>query len=160
MPIWIQLARQISEKDAILQQQDLLFFQQLQHLSVRSHLGSRCLSSSDLKLGFSNCTLKVCAWIIIFNPAIYEKLVAKVVTTSMGRSNCAHNFVSGKKVDKFLPKEEYFGKALYTFDIGQNDLAGAFYSKSFDQILASIPTILLEFETGIKVSFIPRILSE
>lgn len=37
------------------------------------------------------------------------------------------------------------------FDIGQNDLAGAFYSKSLDQVLASIPTILLEFETGIKV---------
>lgn len=37
------------------------------------------------------------------------------------------------------------------FDIGQNDLAGAFYSKTLDQILASIPTILLEFETGIKV---------
>ena len=37
------------------------------------------------------------------------------------------------------------------FDIGQNDLAGAFYSKSLDQILASIPTILVEFETGIQV---------
>jgi hypothetical protein len=37
------------------------------------------------------------------------------------------------------------------FDIGQNDLAGAFYSKDLDQILSSIPTILLEFETGIKV---------
>jgi hypothetical protein len=37
------------------------------------------------------------------------------------------------------------------FDIGQNDLAGAFYSKTLDQVLASIPTILLEFETGIKV---------
>ncbi|EYU44313.1 hypothetical protein MIMGU_mgv11b011321mg [Erythranthe guttata] len=35
------------------------------------------------------------------------------------------------------------------FDIGQNDLAGAFYSKTFDQILASIPTILLQFEDGI-----------
>lgn len=39
------------------------------------------------------------------------------------------------------------------FDIGQNDLAGAFYSKTLDQVLASIPTILIEFETGIKVSF-------
>ena len=37
------------------------------------------------------------------------------------------------------------------FDIGQNDIAGAFYSQSLDQVLASIPTILLEFETGIKV---------
>ncbi|CAA3029831.1 GDSL esterase/lipase At1g54790-like isoform X2 [Olea europaea var. sylvestris] len=32
----------------------------------------------------------------------------------------------------------------------QNDLAGAFYSKTFDQILALIPSILSEFEDGIK----------
>ncbi|XP_057496107.1 GDSL esterase/lipase At1g54790-like [Actinidia eriantha] len=55
-----------------------------------------------------------------------------------------------KKFDKYLPSEDYFGKGLYMFDIGQNDLAGAFYSKSLDQILASIPTILAEFEAGIK----------
>ncbi|KAL5835590.1 hypothetical protein ACOSQ3_015148 [Xanthoceras sorbifolium] len=56
----------------------------------------------------------------------------------------------GKKLDKYLPAEAYFQKGLYTFDIGQNDLAGAFYSKTFDQIVASIPTILLELETGLK----------
>lgn len=37
------------------------------------------------------------------------------------------------------------------FDIGQNDLAGAFYSKTDDQVIASIPIILLEFESGIRV---------
>ncbi|KAK9919746.1 hypothetical protein M0R45_028325 [Rubus argutus] len=56
----------------------------------------------------------------------------------------------GKKFDKYLPTEDFFGKGLYMFDIGQNDIAGAFYSKTLDQILASIPTILAEFETGIK----------
>ncbi|KAL5770847.1 hypothetical protein ACOSP7_015001 [Xanthoceras sorbifolium] len=56
----------------------------------------------------------------------------------------------GKKLDKYLPAEAYFQKGLYMFDIGQNDLAGAFYSKTFDQIVASIPTILLELETGLK----------
>lgn len=56
-----------------------------------------------------------------------------------------------RKFDKYIPSAESFGKGLYMFDIGQNDLAGAFYSKSLDQVLASIPTILLEFETGIKV---------
>lgn len=35
--------------------------------------------------------------------------------------------------------------------MGQNDLDGAFYSKSEDQVVASIPAILTEFETGIKV---------
>lgn len=40
------------------------------------------------------------------------------------------------------------------FDIGQNDLAGAFYSKTEDQVIASIPKILSEFESGLKVPFI------
>ncbi|XP_008246516.1 PREDICTED: GDSL esterase/lipase At1g54790 isoform X1 [Prunus mume] len=56
----------------------------------------------------------------------------------------------GKNFSKYLPTEDFFSKGLYMFDIGQNDLAGAFYSKTLDQILASIPTILLEFETGLK----------
>ncbi|XP_062178229.1 GDSL esterase/lipase At1g54790 isoform X2 [Alnus glutinosa] len=55
-----------------------------------------------------------------------------------------------KKLKRYLPAEDNFEKALYMFDIGQNDLAGAFYSKSLDQILGSIPTILGEFENGIK----------
>ncbi|XP_058740572.1 GDSL esterase/lipase At1g54790-like isoform X1 [Vicia villosa] len=55
-----------------------------------------------------------------------------------------------RKFDKYVPSQDSFEKGLYMFDIGQNDLAGAFYSKSLDQILASIPTILVEFETGIK----------
>lgn len=56
---------------------------------------------------------------------------------------------TGRKYDKYIPSQDSFGKALYMLDIGQNDLAGAFYSKSFDQILASIPYILQEFEAGI-----------
>ncbi|XP_021742450.1 GDSL esterase/lipase At1g54790-like [Chenopodium quinoa] len=55
---------------------------------------------------------------------------------------------TGRKYDKYIPAQDSFEKALYMFDIGQNDLAGAFYSKSFDQILASIPYILQEFEAG------------
>jgi len=62
-----------------------------------------------------------------------------------------HHNVSGRKFDKYVPDENVFEKGLYMFDIGQNDLAGAFYSKTLDQILASIPTILLELEKGIKV---------
>ncbi|GAB2277513.1 hypothetical protein Dimus_012220 [Dionaea muscipula] len=56
----------------------------------------------------------------------------------------------GKKFNKYLPTTDYFRSGLYMFDIGQNDLAGAFYSKTLDQILASIPSILVEFEAGIK----------
>ncbi|XVE89723.1 hypothetical protein DITRI_Ditri20bG0018600 [Diplodiscus trichospermus] len=60
---------------------------------------------------------------------------------------------NGKKLDKYLPTEDYFQKGLYMFDIGQNDLAGAFYSKTFDQVLALIPSLLTEFETGIKAIY-------
>ncbi|XP_043710878.1 GDSL esterase/lipase At1g54790-like [Telopea speciosissima] len=56
----------------------------------------------------------------------------------------------GENFDKFLPQEDYFKQGLYMFDIGQNDLDGAFSSSSEDQVLALIPTILSEFETGIK----------
>ncbi|KAK8542361.1 hypothetical protein V6N13_137066 [Hibiscus sabdariffa] len=59
----------------------------------------------------------------------------------------------GKKLDKYLPAEDYFRNGLYMFDLGQNDLAGAFYSKTFDQILALIPLILTEFGTGIKILY-------
>ncbi|PIA39316.1 hypothetical protein AQUCO_02600040v1 [Aquilegia coerulea] len=56
----------------------------------------------------------------------------------------------GKKLSKYIPRKEYFRQGFYMFDIGQNDLALGFRSKSEDQVLASIPSILLEFETGIK----------
>jgi kinesin family protein 5 len=62
-----------------------------------------------------------------------------------------HNHVSGKTIDEYIPAEDYFEKGLYTFGIGQNDLTLAVYSLDLDQILSLIPTILLEFETGLKV---------
>jgi hypothetical protein len=52
---------------------------------------------------------------------------------------------------QYIPQDDYFSEGLYMFDIGQNDLAGEFYSKTEDQVIASIPTILLEFESGLKV---------
>lgn len=58
---------------------------------------------------------------------------------------------AARKYDKYLPAQDFFQKALYMFDIGQNDLAGAFYSKTLDQVLASIPTVLSVFEDGIAV---------
>ncbi|KAK1580916.1 hypothetical protein Q3G72_001318 [Acer saccharum] len=66
------------------------------------------------------------------------------------KSQVLELLAKGKKLAKYLPAEDYFRKGLYMFDIGQNDLAGAFYSKTFDQIVASIPTVLLEFENGLK----------
>ncbi|ONK68031.1 uncharacterized protein A4U43_C05F6470 [Asparagus officinalis] len=56
----------------------------------------------------------------------------------------------GNRFKRFIPQADFFSKGLYMFDIGQNDIAGAFYSQSEDQVLASIPAILSEFETGLK----------
>ncbi|KZV23683.1 GDSL esterase/lipase [Dorcoceras hygrometricum] len=55
-----------------------------------------------------------------------------------------------KIFDNYIPAQDSFQKALYMFDIGQNDLAGAFYSLTLDQILASIPTIISQFKDGIE----------
>lgn len=87
-------------------------------------------------------------------------LSAKNAFKKVGSTNffvlCVWVNYAAKKLDKYLPAADYFAKGLYMFDIGQNDLAGAFYSKPLDQVLASIPTILAEFEDGINVSIFAR----
>ncbi|KAL9246521.1 hypothetical protein vseg_020045 [Gypsophila vaccaria] len=57
----------------------------------------------------------------------------------------------GPIYEELLPKEEVFSKALYTFDIGQNDLtAGLFLNMSTDQVKEYIPDVLNQFTTVIK----------
>ncbi|KNA25714.1 hypothetical protein SOVF_003350 [Spinacia oleracea] len=52
---------------------------------------------------------------------------------------------------KLLPKAKYFSKALYTFDIGQNDLTGSFSpNMSPEQIKATMSDILDQIKTYIK----------
>lgn len=60
--------------------------------------------------------------------------------------------MAGRKYEKYLPPLDYYAKGLYMIDIGQNDIAGAFYSKTLDEVLASIPSILETFEAGLKVN--------
>jgi len=51
-----------------------------------------------------------------------------------------------------LPKEEYFSRALYTFDIGQNDLtSGYFHNMSIIQVKAYVPDVLDQFKNTVKV---------
>ena len=53
-----------------------------------------------------------------------------------------------------MPKEEYFTKALYTFDIGQNDLgAGFFGNMTVQEVNASVPDIVNTFSTNVKVLY-------
>ncbi|XP_074274392.1 GDSL esterase/lipase At3g26430-like [Silene latifolia] len=59
--------------------------------------------------------------------------------------------LKGQVFKELLPKGEYFSEALYTFDIGQNDLtAGLFLNLSTDQVKDNVPDILNQFTTVIK----------
>ncbi|XP_062158418.1 GDSL esterase/lipase At5g14450-like [Alnus glutinosa] len=49
-----------------------------------------------------------------------------------------------------LPRPEDFAKALYTLDIGQNDLHGGFWSMTEKQVLASIPNIINRFALALE----------
>ncbi|KAL8138242.1 LOW QUALITY PROTEIN: hypothetical protein V2J09_004243 [Rumex salicifolius] len=49
-----------------------------------------------------------------------------------------------------LPNPEYFNKALYTFDIGQNDLTVAFRSLNNEQVRALIPHILAQLSSAVQ----------
>ncbi|XP_041027239.1 GDSL esterase/lipase At3g26430-like [Juglans microcarpa x Juglans regia] len=52
---------------------------------------------------------------------------------------------------ELLPKREHFSRALYTFDIGQNDLtAGYFLNMSTDQVRAYVPDVLAQFTDIVK----------
>lgn len=64
-----------------------------------------------------------------------------------------HVIVVGDVFKRLMPPKEYFTRALYTFDIGQNDLgAGFFGNKSIAEVNASVPTILSRFSTDVKVN--------
>lgn len=51
-----------------------------------------------------------------------------------------------------MPKASDFSKALYTIDIGQNDLVIGFQNMTADQVKATIPNILNAFSQNIRVS--------
>ena len=51
-----------------------------------------------------------------------------------------------------LPNPQDFAKALYTFDIGQNDLSAGFRKLSFDQLRAEIPDMINQHAAAVRVS--------
>ncbi|CAI0456104.1 unnamed protein product [Linum tenue] len=51
---------------------------------------------------------------------------------------------------RHLPREVEFSKALYTFEIGQNDLAYGFQHSSEEDVWKSIPDILNQFAEAVK----------
>lgn len=51
-----------------------------------------------------------------------------------------------------LPRPREFSRALYIFDIGQNDLAAGFGKLSAVQLKAAIPDIVNQFAMAVTVS--------
>ena len=53
-----------------------------------------------------------------------------------------------------MPKGDYFSKALYTLDIGQNDLAKGFFfgNMNIEEVNASIPDMVNKFSINVKVN--------
>jgi len=50
-----------------------------------------------------------------------------------------------------LPKSMNFSNALYTIDIGQNDLSFGFMSSDINSTRSTIPDILSQFSLGLQV---------
>ncbi|ONK58119.1 uncharacterized protein A4U43_C09F8320 [Asparagus officinalis] len=60
-------------------------------------------------------------------------------------------YKQGGVFQDLLPKEDYFSRALYTFDIGQNDLTSGYFSNmSAEEVKATIPDILNKFTIAIQ----------
>lgn len=54
--------------------------------------------------------------------------------------------------EKLLPKEDYFRRALYTFDIGQNDITSGFkLNMTVEQVKAYVPDLIAQFSDILKV---------
>ncbi|XP_022776175.1 GDSL esterase/lipase At5g14450-like isoform X1 [Durio zibethinus] len=53
-------------------------------------------------------------------------------------------------IKRKLPRPEDFSQALYIFEVGQNDLDGAFKSMTEKQVVESIPGIISQFAQAVK----------
>lgn len=79
------------------------------------------------------------------------KNILEYNTINSGRVYNFVNLIIGGPVHD--EKHSYFRKALYTFDIGQNDLGQGFFGNlSIQQVNASVPDIVNSFSTNFKVN--------
>lgn len=59
---------------------------------------------------------------------------------------------TSSNVKASLPRPEDFSKALYSFDIGQNDLHAGLKTMTEDQLKASFPNIISMLAQAVKVT--------
>ncbi|XP_065880008.1 GDSL esterase/lipase At5g14450 isoform X2 [Euphorbia lathyris] len=67
------------------------------------------------------------------------------------RTGDLYNQVKNTPEAEKLPRAEEFAKALYTFDIGQNDLSVGFRKMRFDELRAAMPDIINQLATAIQL---------
>ncbi|GLT36650.1 hypothetical protein SLA2020_110130 [Shorea laevis] len=65
------------------------------------------------------------------------------------RTNELHREGVNSNIKRGIPRPEDFSKALYTLDIGQNDLTGAIKLMGEKQVLASIPGLIDQFTQAV-----------
>uniref|UniRef100_A0A2P2KRN4 GDSL esterase/lipase At5g14450-like n=1 Tax=Rhizophora mucronata TaxID=61149 RepID=A0A2P2KRN4_RHIMU len=61
-----------------------------------------------------------------------------------------YNQVKNSSEANRLPRPEEFSRALYTFDIGQNDLSVGFRKMSLDQLGAALPDIISQLVSAVR----------
>lgn len=66
------------------------------------------------------------------------------------RSTYLYNNANETSLKSRLPNPEDFSKALYTFDIGQNDIATGFRKMTDEQLRAAIPNIVNQFAASLQ----------
>ncbi|XVF36906.1 hypothetical protein REPUB_Repub19eG0099100 [Reevesia pubescens] len=115
------------------------------------HMPARRFSDGRLIIDFIASTIRLPDMIIPnggFSP-FYLDLQYSQFVQFKNRSQIIRE--QGGLLASLMPKEEYFPKALYTFDIGQNDLGEGFFANlTIAEVNASVPDMVNKFSANIR----------
>ncbi|KAF5194496.1 GDSL esterase/lipase [Thalictrum thalictroides] len=107
-----------------------------------THGANFAAAASTIRPGFSP---------IPYNVQFYQFAEFQTRSQTIREQGSHGVFVIGGVFSKLMPKDDYFLRALYTFDIGQNDLTyGYGANMSTDEVKAYVPDVLDQFGTIIK----------
>ncbi|KAG9446780.1 hypothetical protein H6P81_012908 [Aristolochia fimbriata] len=87
----------------------------------------------------------------VLSPWTCSSSSSRSSTPDPNSSHTRMNEREGGVFRDLLPKAEVFSRALYTFDIGQNDLTHCYFNgMSSDEVIANVPHILDHFTATVK----------
>lgn len=109
-----------------------------------SFINSKIVQSIDISKVEFRC---FCFCFVFFRDLRYSSLFV-IVLINYERCTTA----TDNSIRSTLPIPEEFSKALFTIDIGQNDLSAGFRKMTNDQFRMAIPDIINEFAIAIEVS--------